>query len=561
MQRIPLQRLLGDGGMATYVTAYNVYFVLLVLATAGFPSAIAKLVAEKYALGRADEGEAIRRSALRYALAAGVVATVAVFAAAPAISAINGDPDAALAIQALAPALLVFPWIAVERGYFHGRQRMGANGLSQIWEQILRVASSVLLAYVLLQFGFGLAWAAAGASFGGVLGAAAAAGVMLYYGAKLRKEEAASGAKAFAAASGGGDGAAAVPSLSAASGAGTGGAPSADASAAPLGPPSAAAIAASVDPSSTRSILRAIFKLSLPVSVTALAVPVVYLIDSLVTIPLLRGQLGAETAKDVLGMLQGRAQSLAGIPVIFAIALSQSILPIISGAFAKGDSGEVERQTSLALRMTLLSGVPVVAVLASAAFPLNAFIFGDADGSWIIVALVCSVVFQIVMMTSGSILLGLGRPEQPMKHIGVGIAVKLALSFLLAPFLGIYGIVAATAACFAVTMALNLRALRRAVRFRAMGGRAVPFAATALLQAAIGGAVAWAAVAYVRPFGSPMWDALLQTLLAAVAAGGAYPVLLMRTKAIAPEDVAALPGPLRKLWSRVESALRRLRVV
>src|SRR5690606_24611637 len=151
------------------------YMWLLVLATAGFPSAIAKLVAEKYALGRPEEGETIRRAANRYALVAGIAASALVFILAPVLAAVNKDPNAALAIRALAPALILFPWIAVERGYFHGRQRMGANGLSQIWEQILRVITSIILAYVLLELGYGLAWAAAGASFGGVLGAVAAA--------------------------------------------------------------------------------------------------------------------------------------------------------------------------------------------------------------------------------------------------------------------------------------------------------------------------------------------------------------------------------------------------
>lgn len=563
VQRIPLQRLLDDAGMATYVTSYNVYMWLLMLATAGFPSAIAKLVSEKYAVGLPEEGEAIRRAALRYAWVAGIAAFALVYFLAPVISRINGDPDAELAIRALAPALLLFPWIAVERGYFHGRQRMGANGLSQIWEQILRVVTSVLLAYMLLELGYGLVWAAAGASFGGVLGAVAAAAVMLYYGVKLRKEDAAPQRVAAPAGGGdGGDGAVVRGGAIAGGGAVAGGSGVVpDGGAVGVVPAAGATGNGSADVSSFGAIFRAILKLSIPVSITALAVPTVYLIDSLVTIPLLRGELGPELAKNMLGLLQGRAQAIAGIPVIFAIALSQSILPIISSAFVRGEGPEVERQTSLALRMALISGLPAVVVLAAAAYPLNTFVFGDADGTWIIIALVCSVLFQIVMMISGSILLGLGRPELPMKHIGVGVGAKLVLSFALAPFLGIYGIVAATAICFAVTMTLNLRSLRGMVNYEVMGRRSLPFLITVLGQTVVGAAVSWAVYSYVHPFGSPLWDALLQTALAAAVAVAVYPALLLRTGAITPDDIGGMPNAVRKLWTRAEPFLQKLRIL
>ena len=543
VQRIPLQRLLDDAGMATYVTSYNVYMWLLVLATAGFPSAIAKLVSEKYALGRPEEGEAIRRAALRYSLVAGIGAAALVYALAPALAALNDDANATLAIRALAPALLLFPWIAVERGYFHGRQRMGANGLSQVWEQILRVVTSIAFAYALLELGYGLAWAAAGASFGGVLGAVAAAVVMLVYGAKLRREEA---APARALAAGGGDGAVvAVPVTGTLT---------------PEGGVEANA-AVTADVSSFRAIFRAILKLSIPVSITALAVPTVYLIDSLVTKPMLTPAFGADLAQEMQGWLTGRAQALAGIPVIFAIALSQSILPIISSAFIRGEREEVERQTGLALRMTLLSGVPVACVLAVSSFSLNTLIFEDAEGSWVIAAMVATVLFQVVMMTSGSILLGLGKPALPMRHIALGVALKLVLSLALAPFFGIYGIVAGTAACFALTMALNLRALRRLVAYSVFGGRAVPFAVTAAAQATVGAAVGWASYAYVHPFGVTFWDAFVQTLLTAGAAAALYPALLLRTGAFRAEDAAALPPKARRLWERAAPTLRKLRLV
>ena len=49
--RIPLGNMIGSEGMGYYQAAYPVYTLFLTLATAGFPTAVAKLVSEKVAIG------------------------------------------------------------------------------------------------------------------------------------------------------------------------------------------------------------------------------------------------------------------------------------------------------------------------------------------------------------------------------------------------------------------------------------------------------------------------------------------------------------------------------
>ncbi len=48
--RIPLGNMIGSTGMGYYQSAYPVYTLFLTLATAGFPTAVAKLVSEKLAI-------------------------------------------------------------------------------------------------------------------------------------------------------------------------------------------------------------------------------------------------------------------------------------------------------------------------------------------------------------------------------------------------------------------------------------------------------------------------------------------------------------------------------
>lgn len=506
VQRIPLVHLLDDSGMATYSIAFNIYMMLLIVATAGIPSALSKLVSERTALGQYDEANRIYRAAALFALGAGAVMTVLLFAAAPYYAVhMAEDPDAALAVRALAPALLLFPLIAIMRGYFQGRQRMMPNGMSQVVEQIVRLVAAIGLAYALLQIGWGHTWAVAGASFGGVVGSVGAVLVMLFYAVKLRRDDRRSGE---------------VGNRS----------------------PSAA-------PLRYKEIYAKLFRLSVPIVLFSLAVPLINAIDSTITIGLLQPDLSYEAAKDALGVLGGRAQSLAGIPIILAIALSQSAVPAISSAFAKNNKALVNSQASKALYISVLSGLPLVLAICVAARPINIFMFGNDDGTGIIVLLTASALFQIVMQTSGAVLMGIGQMRPLIIHVAIGLVIKLACSYLLAPAFGIYGIIASTALCFIVMAQLNLVVLRKHVDYTILGKKWFGLAVTAVIVYAAGFALELFTHRYVQPFGYRL-SHMIDAIIVGIVVMGLYVALLAMTKVVTAEDAARLPAPVQKIMRR-----------
>ncbi|KPV55795.1 hypothetical protein QJ48_31360, partial [Paenibacillus sp. A3] len=69
------------------------------------------MISEKTALGRHAEADRIYKAALWFAVCAGVLMTVLLYAAAPYFADSILNPQAALPIQAIAPALLLFPLI------------------------------------------------------------------------------------------------------------------------------------------------------------------------------------------------------------------------------------------------------------------------------------------------------------------------------------------------------------------------------------------------------------------------------------------------------------------
>jgi len=509
-QRVPLDYMMNDAGLTYFTAANNMYLLLLIVATGGIPSAISRMISERYALGRIGEAQRIYRAALWFGAVAGLIIATLLFVLAPLFAKLGKNVGAELAIAAIAPALLLFPVIAMMRGYFQGRQMMMAGGISQIIEQIARVITAIGLVLLLLSWGWDNRWLAAGAAFGSVLGSVGAFVVMLYYARKLRKQDA----------------------LEAASNR-----------------------EKALDTSRQlrfRTIYRELFAISIPIVVAAMTVQFLYYVDTQMFYNLTSGYYAVfEDAQKAYAWLGNRAQSLAGIPPILAIALSTSIIPVISSAFSVGNHEEVRKQTSIVMRIVIFTGVPAAIALAVAAVSATGFFFQDAGGSSIVAALTAGTIFQITMMTSNSVLFGLGKARLPMYHTLVGMLIKVVGSIVLAPMLGAYGLIIASTLCFVAITLLNFLAIRRAVPFTVLGKRWLGYGLTILLAAA----ASWGADLGMRELLLGSMPNKLAYLASAAVTGlvfmALYLLLLAGLKVVTASDVQQFPGPLRKVLTPV----------
>ncbi|WP_172255434.1 putative polysaccharide biosynthesis protein [Saccharibacillus deserti] len=503
VQRIPLEHMLGPVGNASFTVANTLYLMLLTVATAGIPSTLSKMISERYALDRPQEAGRIYYAALLFSGMMGVVITLLLYIFAPWYTALIKLPEATPAIRALAPALILFPTIAMMRGYFQGRNMMAVGGVSQIIEQVARVFTAILLAYILLQMGKPGETIAAGATFGGVLGSLGAFAIMLFASVKLSKNERKKGRKLI----------------------------NRHDQTIPLG-----------------QIYGDIFKLSVPIVLTALAVPAINFIDTTIIKPLLIGQIGDAMATMQLGILGSRAQSVAGIPPILAIALSTSLIPIISAAFARKDTQHLQQQVTLAMRVATLTGMPIVLALGCAAYSVNGLLFSTLDGAGIIAVLTIGTIFQITMMVSNSMLLGMNLARRSMVHVAIGLVVKLAGSFALAPLLGnygIYGIIGMTGVCFLVITLLNLHTLRKIVPFSVLGSRWPAFIATCMIIAAASFGLSELG-SWMTAFMHPRLAFFLACCAVGVIVPSIYLVLLVVLRVIRRDELGSYPRPLQK---------------
>src|SRR5690625_5295990 len=116
--RIPYQNMTGDEGLFIYQQVYPLYTTLLVLATAGFPIAVSKLVSEHLALGDTIGAKRVYHVSAVVLSITGFIFFCFLFFGAHQIALWMGNPEKlTLPIQSVSFALLIVPMMSVMRGY------------------------------------------------------------------------------------------------------------------------------------------------------------------------------------------------------------------------------------------------------------------------------------------------------------------------------------------------------------------------------------------------------------------------------------------------------------
>ncbi|MGL9730945.1 oligosaccharide flippase family protein [Enterococcus sp. DIV0756] len=131
-----------QSAQALYNVAYLPYALFLSLGTAGFPSGIAKKIAELNAKGNQNKVRELFQSGLAVMEIIGIISAVLMFIFAPALSRISPIVDhgaGTTAMRSLCLSLLLIPILSAMRGYFQGLNMSVPFGVSQVIEQVVRV--------------------------------------------------------------------------------------------------------------------------------------------------------------------------------------------------------------------------------------------------------------------------------------------------------------------------------------------------------------------------------------------------------------------------------------
>lgn len=493
--RIPLTALIGTEGMAYYGYAYPLYSLFLVIATAGIPVAISRLVSERVAVNDYANAQRVFRISQWLLLGIGVVAfCICYFGAGFIAEYISKDEGAIMPIKAIAPALIFVPVMSAYRGYFQGRQNMNPTAISQFVEQIFRVAVGLTLAFVLVDKGLDIA--AAGATFGATVGSVAGLLVVMLIYALNKK-----------------------------------------------------AIRYHVRKSSKKGskdkspdIVKQILIIAIPITIGASILPLVNFADSvIVTRRLLDGGFTAVEARNLWGQLSGYCNTMVGLPQVITQAVAVAMVPAIAASYKLKNKREIHENINLGMRTSMIIGMPCAAGMFALAEPILLLLFPKepasvASATPALMIMCISVALMAVLQTSNGILQGINRQAVPMKNLAIGAIAKIVLTYILVavPSLNIKGAAIGSVFVYAIALVLNMRDVKRytGVKMDIMLTFVKPTIASVLM-----GVCAFAA--YKLLF-AQLASNSIATLGAVIIGVIVYGVLILATKAITKEEIGRL---------------------
>ena len=145
---IPFNAIIGEQGGALYGYGYTIYQLFLSISSAGFPFAISKITSEYNALGYKKAIADTYKVSLKLISIISIIIFILLFIFAPQIGKLiigsqtggNTYEDIAFVIRMVSFAILVVPFLSVTKGFLQGHKYITPYSISQVIEQIVRVA-------------------------------------------------------------------------------------------------------------------------------------------------------------------------------------------------------------------------------------------------------------------------------------------------------------------------------------------------------------------------------------------------------------------------------------
>lgn len=383
----PMNMILGDEGMGYYNTAYYAYTIILLVSSYSIPSAISKVIAQKLAVKEYRNAHRVFQCAFIYVLVVGGIASLFVLLGAGVL--VNLD-NAVPALRVLAPTIFFSGILGVLRGYFQAHGTMVQTSVSQILEQILNAAFSILMAYLLLDFAGGidtkdgLAWGAAGGAIGTGIGVLTALLFMAGVYALNRKTI----QKRIARDTGHQD-----------------------------------------EPYSQ------IFKMILMVVTPFILSTFIYNANTYINQTVYQKMMiESKKLADTLVASQtgivGKAVKVSNIPIALASAMASALIPGISGEYAKGDKKEARREVAKSMKATMLISIPAAVGIGVLAKPVMWVLYPQRASidlaSSLLSVLAVSIVFYAISTLSNAVLQSIGRLNSPVINAAIALVLQTA---------------------------------------------------------------------------------------------------------------------------------------
>ena len=409
--RIPLYNMLGDG-MQYYEAVYPYYSTLLVISSAGLPTAISRMVAERMAVGDVFGAKRVFRKSQVLLLSIGLATTALMFFGADFLARTTVGPLAAPSFRVMSPALLIVSIMCSYRGYLQGLQKMTGTAMSQLAEQAGKLAIGLYLAAKWMPRGieYGAMGAVAGVTLSELL---ALIVVGVFYLTRKRDIE-----------------------LQAVSDEST---------------------------SSSKGIIRGLLAIAIPVTIGASIMPITGIVDaSLIKNTLMSIGFSDAAASMRYVALRSNVTNIINMPAALTIALAMSLVPAISAARTANDQKTIHTVSAMGIKIAMFIGIPCAVGLFALSAPVIDLLY-KIDGERLMIASALmstsaiGIIFLSLVQTLTGILQGAGKQHIPVINLIIGVLVKVVLMLKLMrnPAIEIQGAAISTVACYIVAGVLD----------------------------------------------------------------------------------------------------------
>ncbi|MQL53377.1 stage V sporulation protein B [Desulfofundulus thermobenzoicus] len=470
--QIAMIRLIRPEGVGLFNMVYPIYVLVLVLAAAGIPVAISKLVAEEVGRGSLRGAYRIFSIAFVCIIVSSLFFTILLIAGSPFLQRyVFPNPQVYYCFISLVPGVVIVSLCSAFRGFFQGLQQMTPTAVTQVTEQMVRVVAGLVIAYLMLPRG--VEYAAMGISLGVVLGELT--GFLFMLSIYFRRRPQPSGFVLYL-------------------------------------------------PEPGLKVAGRIFELAVPVTLTRFVSTALLSLDAML-IPrrLQEAGLSITEATGVYGQFVGIAETLLFTPGIVTISLATALIPAVSDALAQGDLPLVRGRTEEAIRLTMLAGLPAAGVFFLLPQELCSVLFGYADAGAALGMLAIGGPFLYLQQTTTGILQGLGHAGRPLKNLVFASLFKVTGIYFLTPVPGltIRGTALSLCAGYIIMALLNYRDLKEltALRIDLAYCLGKPLLATLGMMV-----VMWYARSHIFPFAGVTLAGLMGVLFLG---GAAYLIILL----------------------------------
>ena len=512
--KVPMTRILGLEGIGYYNTAYEIYNIGLILSSYSLPLAISKLIAARRIRGQYQDARRVYLCGLAFGVTVGSIMTlILLFGSRWITSTIFNSPGSALPLAVMAPTVLIFSVMGIMRGYFQGFGNMVPTSISQVIEQIVHAAVSILGSYLFLRWFAAAAVPASYGAAGGTLGTTIGALAALFYLAFLMFRRRGERAALYQ---------------------------------------QEQAIAAE----SWRNVFIALLMTLTPIVLSQF----VYQLSGSVDNSLFGQLMGAKGLSEkermsLLGVYSGEYRLLTNVPVAIATSLGTSMIPSIVASRAQYDHQAVQHKIRLTIKFNMLIAIPCAVGMGVLAGPIMRLIFNDASplaASLLTIGAPAVIFFSLSTVTNG-VLQGVDLMRKSVTHSAISLILHVALVYVLLEHfnMGVYGLVIGNVTFALVVCVLNWHAIGKTLHYHQ---EVKTTFLLPLASAGIMGAAAWAVCTAVTAVTQRYQLGILISVPLAMIL---YAVLIIQTGAVTAEELPDMPFGVRIL--RLARKLRIMR--